>query len=188
MRRAQADRLYTPAVNRLTTLGVCSFFLLLGGCPEDGEEETAGTGTGATEGDEGTGTDSAGSDNEFPTFATTIDASAACATTGATEVAFEATRFDCLGGGPCTVPNPPRAEIGTTIMCPSEEMAAAVEVPVEQTGRYWVEVVVRLDDDTEQRECYSTDPANTEMLIGDLELQNAPTIMVDGVGGGPCDG
>lgn len=157
------------------------------GCPDE-SSDTEGSGTAAaTEGTGETDTDTAGSGNEFPTFAGTLDAAALCSSTGAVEVAFEAIRFDCLGAGPCTVPNPPRATVGTTVACPSEESSLAAEVAVEQTGRYWVEAVVRLDDDTQMRECFSTDPANTEMLIGDLELENAPTIMVSGLGV-PCEG
>ena len=169
---------------------ICSILLgvLMGaGCGGDDSSSSEPTGAGSegsgTETGEGSSTGT--SANAFPRFVTTLDLSGICSIPSASEVAFEATRFGCVDAGPCTVPNPPRAVVGTSYACPMSEHLVA-EVEVQQEGRYWVEAVVRLEDGSEMRECFTDDPETSEMLIGTSELNQAPTIEVSSLGE-PCE-
>jgi hypothetical protein len=93
-----------------------------------------------------------------------------------------ATRFDCVGGGPCTISDPPTQTDGAAIACPSNDGAAILTVELAQTGRYHVELLAALDDGSEQRECYSADGSRV-VVIDDGEIASRPTIVVSPVGG-----
>jgi hypothetical protein len=163
-----------------------SLILLAAACEEgtDASDDTAGDSTGQADGTGGsTGEDSG---NMFPTVQATVDVAAACADPGAASVTLQARLVGCVGGGPCTIPDPPRIVSGTMVACPSEDDATVMQVELERSGMFAVEILVTFDDGSEARECFA--PAQgQEVAIGAAELDQRPTIEVTGTGM-PCAG
>ena len=114
-----------------------------------------------------------------PHVEATIDATMAC--DGATMLAFVATRFACVGGGPCTIPDPPTTIEGTTVTCPSDAGEMLFSVELVQGGRYHVELVASLDNGSDVRDCYSVDGSD-EVVVGTAEVSSGATIVVTATG------
>lgn len=161
--------------------------VLATGCGDDtGAPPVGGTTTAASDAESTSNADTSSSSggtgpvNEQPIIEAEIDAAAACA--GASRLDFVATRFECTGGGPCTISDPPTETMGSSVACPATETAAAVQVGVEQTGGYRVELVTALEDGSETRACYSADGSD-EVVISEGDLNAKPTIVVTPTGG-----
>ncbi len=157
---------------------------LLVGCGDDGAttpEPEAGTTTGAT-------SSSGELPNTAPVAATQFDAATACAMAGATRVELWASRVGCVNPppSPCTVPNPPRPEVGTGVDCPATgETAVELEVELPQAGRYHVAVVTLAGTDEQARVCFGED-GMVELLVDDMRFADNPTIAVSDLGTSTC--
>lgn len=153
------------------------------GCSDDDDGDTAGDSGAAmsTTGDEGT-TGAPAIPNEAPTFEARVDAAGAC---GASASALEirATRFACVNPppAPCTLPNPPRTDVGERIACPSDEVDAPLRLAASAPGRFYVEVVTIAGDGSETAECHSDGP-DPAVIVLDSAFNTNPTIAVDGLG------
>lgn len=161
---------------------VCLLSILACGSKDPPTEGSTGEASESSSESTAAESSSGGSGNENPIVEATIDASAACS--GASKVTLTATRFACVGAGPCTISNPPSQVDGMFVVCPSDESAAILTVDLALTGRYHVELVATAGDGTETRECYSADGTRV-VTIGEGELASRPTIVVTSVGG-PC--
>ncbi len=164
---------------RRAALSLCFLFACNG---DDTAPPSGGTTTddpGSTSSSTGDESSSGGLPPGNPHIEATIDATAAC--NDATSLAFEATRFACVGGGPCTIPDPPTPIQGTTVACPTDAGEMLFSIELTQGGRYHVELVATLPNGSTVRDCYSADGSD-EVVVGTAEVNSGATITVMSTG------
>lgn len=113
-----------------------------------------------------------------PRVVTEADVAAACGMAGATRVELHATRIGCENPppAPCTLPDPPRAEIGDGVDCPSTSSPVTMRVELVSTGRYNVELVTFAGETELSRVCQGID--SSELLVTEEQIAADATIEV----------
>jgi len=125
--------------------------------------------------------------NAAPTVVATVDLTAACGEAGVTRVELQGTRVACIDPppAPCTVPNPPRPTLGTSVMCPAASSPMELQVELTAEGRYHVEVVSWAGTTEQSRVCWG-ETDDVEVLITEARINGKPTIEVMELDGEPC--
>src|SRR5688572_12344383 len=90
-------------------------------CSDDDGGDDVGDGPATTDASTGS-TGEPAPMNAQPTLEARVDAAAACAA-GASALELRATKIGCVDPppAPCTLPNPPRTDVGDPLACPSSE-------------------------------------------------------------------
>jgi hypothetical protein len=130
---------------------------------------------------------SGGVPNTAPTVVAEVDVTAACGQAGATRVELQATRVGCIDPppAPCTLPEVPRTVLGEGLECPAGASPQALQVELDQTGRYHVEVLTLAGEDEVSRVCFG-EAGEVELLVTEARLNSNPTIEVLELDGSPC--
>lgn len=152
---------------------VCSLacvFMAVAGCGDDGLEPESSGSTSLAPGDSSSG----GVPNSLPTLQVEVAAADACGSASALEI--RATRFGCVEPppAPCTLTSPLRTEVGDRLACPFDG-EGVFRLPVELSGRYYVELVTVAADASESSQCLTQGPTDF-VLVEDAAFESNPTI------------
>lgn len=126
----------------------------------------------------------AGDDRLGTVLLADVSVTTLCDRAGAVEIQLRARRIGCEQPTPCTVPVDPPEIPGDRATCPSAEPSTLMGVAVQQSGRYYVDTVVRFATGDPDTACFAED-ANVEVLVTSADIEAGADRILEATGG-PC--